>query len=150
MIGVTDPSAVIADRLISDAVRRGTFDSLEGSGKPLPRDAHRDASAALGAAGRASSEMATLMAENNVAPLSIEMKRDVEAKRAKLLARLRDARRDEAALRDEADALNALVDAQRHAAIGDAIAFGGAPIQCKRFVFSAELAKATAERVRSD
>ena len=146
MIGATDPSAVIADRRIADAARRGAFDGLAGAGRPLPVDAHRAASAALGAAARAGGEMANVMADANVLPPSIEMRREVEARRAALLSALREApRRDDGALREEAVALNALVDAQRHAAIGDALAFGGAPVQCDRFDLDVERAEADAD-----
>ena len=138
VIGETDPTTVIADRKIADAARRGVFDNLDGSGKKLKAQPHR--SAALSAE-RAGAEMAGVLAAQNVAPPSIELRRRVDEGLAALRARIRaGAPRSE--LEADAAALNALVDAQRAAAVGDAEAFGSRSLECKRVDLDAELAAA--------
>ena len=128
VIGETDPTTVIADRKIADAARRGVFDNLDGSGKKLKAQPHR--SAALGPAQRAGAEMAGVLAAQDVAPPSIDLRRRVDEGLAALRARIRAG-----APRSELEAgvgeLNALVDAQRHAAVGDAEAFGSRSLECK-------------------
>ena len=137
VIGETDPTTVIADRKIADAARRGVFDNLDGSGKKLKAQPHR--SAALGPAQRAGAEMAGVLAAQNVAPPSIELRRRVDEGLAALRARIRaGAPRSE--LEADAAALNALVDAQRNAAVGDAEAFGTRALECPRVDLAAELA----------
>ena len=139
VIGETDPTTVIADRKIADAARRGIFDNLDGSGKKLKAQPHR--SAALGPAQRAGAEIAGVMAAQNVAPPSIDLRRRVDTKLEALRARIRaGAPRSE--LEADAAALNALVDAQRAASIGDAEAFGTRAMECKRVDLAAELAAA--------
>ena len=139
VIGETDPTAVIADRKIADAARRGVFDNLDGSGKKLKAQPHR--SAALGPAQRAGAEMAGVMAAQNVSPPSIDLRRRVDEGLAALRARIRaGAPRSE--LEADAAALNALVDAQRAASIGDAEAFGTRALECPRVDLAAELVAA--------
>ena len=139
VIGETDPTTVIADRKIADAARRGVFDILDGSGKTLKAQPHR--SAALGPAQRAGAEMAGVLAAQNVAPPSIDLRRRVDEGLAALRARIRaGAPRSE--LEADAAALNALVERQRHAAIGDAEAFGTRAFECPRVDLAAELAAA--------
>ena len=139
VIGETDPTTVIADRKIADAARRGVFDNLDGSGKKLKAQPHR--SAALGPAQRAGAEMAGVLAAQNVAPSSIELRRRVDEGLAALRARIRaGAPRSE--LEADATALNALVERQRHAAIGDAEAFGTRAFECPRVDLAAELVAA--------
>ena len=139
VIGETDPTTVIADRKIADAARRGVFDDLDGQGAPLKAQPHR--SAALGPAQRAGAEMASVLAAQNVAPPSIDLRRRVDEGLAALRARIRaGAPRSE--LEADAAALNALVDAQRNASIGDAEAFGSRSLECKRVDLDAELAAA--------
>ena len=138
VVGETDPTTVIADRKIADAARRGVFDKLDGSGKKLKAQPHR--SAALGAQ-RAGAEMAGVLAAQDVAPPSIDLRRRVDEGLAALRARIRaGAPRSE--LEADAAALNALVDAQRAAAVGDAEAFGTRAMECKRVNLAAELAAA--------
>ena len=138
VIGETDPTTVIADRKIADAARRGVFDNLDGSGKKLKAPPHR--SAALSAE-RAGAEMAGVLAAQNVAPPSIDLRRRVDEGLAALRARIRaGAPRSE--LEADAAALNALVDAQRAAAVGDALAFGTRAFECPRVDLDAELAAA--------
>ena len=138
VIGETDPTTVIADRKIADAARRGVFDKLDGQGAPLKAQPHR--SAALSAE-RAGAEMAGVLAAQNVAPPSIDLRRRVDEGLAALRARIRaGAPRSE--LEADAAALNALVDAQRHAAVGDAEAFGSRSLECKRVDLAAEMAAA--------
>ena len=139
VIGETDPTTVIADRKIADAARRGVFDKLDGQGAPLKAQPHR--SAALGPAQRAGSEMAGVLAAQNVAPPSIDLRRRVDEGLAALRARIRaGAPRSE--LEADAAALNALVERQRHAAIGDAEAFGTRAFECPRVDLEAELVAA--------
>ena len=76
VVGETDPTTVIADRKIADAARRGVFDKLDGQGAPLKAQPHR--SAALGPAQRAGAEVAGVMAAQNVAPPSIDLRRRVD------------------------------------------------------------------------
>ena len=138
VIGETDPTTVIADRKIADAARRGVFDNLDGSGKKLKAPPHR--SAALSAE-RAGAEMAGVLAAQNVAPPSIDLRRRVDEGLAALRARIRaGAPRSE--LEADAAELNALVDAQRNASIGDALAFGTRALECGRVDIDAELAAA--------
>ena len=138
VIGETDPTTVIADRKIADAARRGVFDDLDGQGAPLKAQPHR--SAALSAE-RAGAEMAGVLAAQNVAPPSIDLRRRVDEGLAALRARIRaGAPRSE--LEADAAELNALVDAQRNASIGDAEAFGSRSLECKRVDLDAELAAA--------
>ncbi len=138
VIGETDPTTVIADRKIADAARRGVFDKLDGQGAPLKAQPHR--SAALSAE-RAGAEMAGVLAAQNVAPPSIDLRRRVDEGLAALRARIRaGAPRSE--LEADAAELNALVDAQRAAAVGDAEAFGTRAMECKRVDLAAELAAA--------
>ena len=81
------------------------------------------------------------MAAQNVAPPSIDLRRRVDTKLEALRARIRDgAPRSE--LEADAAALNALVDAQRAAAVGDAEAFGSRALECPRVDLAAELAAA--------
>ena len=142
VIGETDPTTVIADRKIADAARRGVFDNLDGSGKKLETQPHR--SAALGPE-RAGAEMAGVLAAQDVAPPSIELRRRVDEGLAALRARIRaGAPRSE--LEADAAALNALVDAQRAASIGDAEAFGTRAFECPRVDLAAELAAAGGAR----
>ena len=144
VIGETDPTTVIADRKIADAARRGVFDKLDGQGAPLKTQRHR--SAALSAE-RTGAEMAGVLAAQNVAPPSIDLRRRVDEGLAALRARIRaGAPRSE--LEADAAALNALVDAQRAAAVGDAEAFGSRSLECKRVDLDAELAAARAESGR--
>ena len=139
VIGETDPTTVIADRKIADAARRGVFDKLDGQGAPLKAQPHR--SAALGPAQRAGAEMAGGLAAQNVAPPSIDLRRRVDEGLAALRARIRaGAPRSE--LEADAAALNALVERQRHAAVGDALAFGTRAFECPRVDLEAELAAA--------
>ena len=138
VIGETDPTTVIADRKIADAARRGVFDKLDGSGKRLKAQPHR--SAALSAE-RAGAEMAGVLAAQNVAPPSIDLRRRVDEGLAALRARVRaGAPRSE--LEADAAELNALVDAQRNAAVGDAEAFGTRAMECPRVDLDAVLAAA--------
>ena len=137
VIGETDPTTVIADRKIADAARRGVFDKLDGQGAPLKAQPHR--SAALGPAQRAGAEMAGVLAAQNVAPSSIELRRRVDTKLEALRARIR-AGTPRNVLEADAAALNALVERQRHAAIGDAEAFGTRAFECPRVDLDAELA----------
>ena len=138
VIGETDPTTVIADRKIADAARRGVFDKLDGQGAPLKAQPHR--SAALSAE-RAGAEMAGVLAAQNVAPPSIDLRRRVDEGLAALRARIRaGAPRSE--LEADAAALNALVERQRHAAIGDAEAFGTRAFECPRVDLEAELVAA--------
>ena len=76
VVGETDPTTVIADRKIADAVRRGVFDDLDGQGAPLKAQPHR--SAALGRAQRAGAEIAGVLAAQNVSPPSIDLRRRVD------------------------------------------------------------------------
>ena len=139
VIGETDPTTVIADRKIADAARRGVFDKLDGSGKKLKTQPHR--SAALGPAQRAGAEVAGMLAAQDVAPPSIDLRRRVDTKLEALRARIRaGAPRSE--LEADAAALNALVDAQRAASIGDAEAFGTRALECPRVDLAAELVAA--------
>ena len=138
VIGETDPTTVIADRKIADAARRGVFDKLDGQGAPLKAQPHR--SAALSAE-RAGAEMAGVLAAQNVAPPSIDLRRRVDEGLAALRARIRaGAPRSE--LEADAAELNALVDAQRNASIGDAEAFGTRALECGRVDLAAEMAAA--------
>ena len=139
VIGETDPTTVIADRKIADAARRGVFDNLDGSGKKLKAQPHR--SAALGPAQRAGAEMAGVLAAQDVAPPSIELRRRVDEGLAALRARIR-AGTPRSELEADAAALNALVERQRHAAVGDALAFGTRAFECPRVDLAAELAAA--------
>ena len=139
VIGETDPTAVIADRKIADAARRGVFDNLDGSGKKLKAQPHR--SAALGPAQRAGAEMAGVLAAQSVAPPSIDLRRRVDTKLEALRARIR-AGAPRSDLEADAAALNGLVDAQRNAAVGDAEAFGTRALECGRVDLDAELAAA--------
>ena len=137
VVGETDPTTVIADRKIADAARRGVFDKLDGQGAPLKAQPHR--SAALGPAQRAGAEMAGVLAAQNVAPPSIDLRRRVDEGLAALRARIRaGAPRSE--LEADAAALNALVERQRHATVGDALAFGTRAFECPRVDLDAELA----------
>ena len=138
VIGDTDPTTVIADRKIADAARRGVFDKLDGSGKRLKAQPHRSA---LGPAQRAGAEIGSVMAAQNVAPPSIDLRRRVDEGLAALRARIR-AGAPRRALEADAAALNALVDAQRAASIGDAEAFGTRALECPRVDLAAELAAA--------
>ena len=139
VVGETDPTTVIADRKIADAARRGVFDNLDGSGKRLEAQTHR--SAALGPAQRAGSEMAGVLAAQDVAPPSIDLRRRVDEGLAALRARIRaGAPRSE--LEADAAELNALVERQRHAAIGDAESFGTRAFECPRVDLAAELVAA--------
>ena len=136
VIGETDPTTVIADRKIADAARRGVFDDLDGQGAPLKAQPHR--SAALSAE-RAGAEMAGVLAAQNVAPPSIDLRRRVDEGLAALRARIRaGAPRSE--LEADAAELNALVERQRHATVGDALAFGTRAFECPRVDLDAELA----------
>ena len=138
VIGETDPTTVIADRKIADAARRGVFDKLDGQGAPLKAQPHR--SAALSAE-RAGAEMAGVLAAQNVAPPSIDLRRRVDEGLAALRARIR-AGTPRSELEADAAELNALVERQRHAAIGDAEAFGTRAFECPRVDLAAELAAA--------
>jgi hypothetical protein len=129
-------AAVIADRKIADAARRGVFDKLDGQGAPLKAQPHRSV---LGPAQRAGAEMAGVLAAQDVAPPSIDLRRRVDEGLAALRARIRaGAPRSE--LEADAAALNALVDAQRNAAVGDAEVFGTRALECPRVDLAAELA----------
>ena len=138
VVGETDPTTVIADRKIADAARRGVFDNLDGSGKKLKTQPHR--SAALSAE-RAGAEMAGVLAAQNVAPPSIDLRRRVDEGLAALRARIR-AGTPRSELEADAAALNALVDAQRAASIGDAEAFGTRALECPRVDLAAEMVAA--------
>ena len=139
VIGETDPTTVIADRKIADAARRGVFDKLDGQGAPLKAQPHR--SAALGRAQRAGAEIAGVLAAQDVAPPSIDLRRRVDEGLAALRARIRaGAPRSE--LEADAAELNALVERQRHAAVGDAEAFGTRALECGRVDLAAELVAA--------
>ena len=139
VVGETDPSTIVADRKIADAARRGVFDDLDGQGAPLKAQPHR--SAALGPAQRAGAEIGSVMAAQNVAPPSIDLRRRVDEGLAALRARIR-AGAPRRALEADAAALNALVERQRHAAVGDAEAFGTRALECPRVDLAAELAAA--------
>ena len=139
VVGETDPTTVIADRKIADAARRGVFDKLDGQGAPLKAQPHR--SAALGPAQRAGAEIAGVLAAQNVAPPSIDLRRRVDEGLAALRARIR-AGTPRSELEADAAALNALVERQRHAAIGDAEAFGTRAFECPRVDLAAELVAA--------
>ena len=52
-----------------------------------------------------------------------------------------DERAGDAGLLERRDALDALVTAQNHAAVGDALAFGSRAIQAPRFDFEREIAR---------
>ena len=138
VIGETDPTTVIADRKIADAARRGVFDKLDGSGKRLKAQPHRSA---LGPAQRAGAEMAGVLAAQDVAPPSIDLRRRVDEGLAALRARIRSGT-PRSELEADAAELNALVDAQRAASIGDAEAFGTRAFECPRVDLAAELAAA--------
>ena len=137
----TDPTVVIADRKIADAARRGVFDEIE-KGKALKIAAHRSH---LDAAQRAGADMAGVLAAQGVAPRSVELSREVDTARAALVAAIRrvpkDERTGDAGLLERRDALDALITAQNHAAVGDALAFGSRAIQAPRFDFECEIAR---------
>ena len=130
---------VIADRKIADAARRGVFDDLEGKLKTAPHRSHLDA------AQRAGADMAGVLAAQGIAPRSVELSREVDAARAALVAAIRRVpkgeRAGDAGLLERRDALDALVTAQNHAAVGDALAFGSRAIQAPRFDFEREIAR---------
>jgi len=136
VIGTTDPATIIADRRIADAARRGVFDDLDGKGVPLKAQSHR--SAALSPAQRAGAEMASVLAAQNVAPPSVELRRRVDEGLAALRARIRAGapRQD---LADTVAELNTVVDEQRAASIGDAEAFGTRAFECRRIDLEAEM-----------
>ena len=135
----TDPTVVIADRKIADAARRGVFDDLKGKLNTAPHRSHLDA------AQRAGADMAGVLAAQGVAPRSVELSREVDAARAALVAAIRRVpkgeRAGDAGLLERRDALDALVTAQNHAAVGDALAFGSRAIQAPRFDFEKEIAR---------
>ena len=140
-----DPTVLVAERRILDAVRRGSLNGLAGAGQPRRRDAHRDAARHLGAGGAAAADLAGVLAANQLKPLSVELRLDVEAQRRAVLATLaatpRDARRESPALRAQAATLAVLVRRQHGACIADSLVYGtgAGSLQCAPFDLDAAI-----------
>ncbi|KAJ8607273.1 hypothetical protein CTAYLR_009524 [Chrysophaeum taylorii] len=142
-----DPTFLVAERKILDAMRRGAFDQLDGAGKPRVDDAHKAAIDGMRAGAASSYLMAKQLAAANVKPQSLELREEVRAARDRLVASIQNTaleRRLEAPhLREAAADLQALIKRQHLAAIADARSFGvaGDGLQVRAFDFEAEVAR---------
>lgn len=142
----TDPTVVVADRRIVDALRRGAFDNLGCTGKPLKPDEHK-ASLLGSKADAASYLMAKQLAAAKCKPLSLELREKVQSAKEALVAAIKrtvpECRADSPHLRTKSTELRELIKQQHLAAIADAHAYGmsGNGLQVHPFDFNLEISR---------
>jgi len=141
-----DPTVLVAEHKITEAMRRGVFDNLENAGKALADDAHRDLQS--GRIEKTNYIMTSQLAGANVKPLSIELSNECEEKRQEIIRRIQampmTERRSSPVyekLSQAADELNVLIKKQHFAAIADVHAFSvnSSPLQVSKFDLELEI-----------